>query len=146
MQDRVQEQAPLQMASHPQEGIKQEVADQKDLAALWAVGVLFSLLLALAGLSWNPARYEARNSSSVDPMEAQIENSQNRTVADAINEGKIEYHPSMEKLVQKRPFFQLVVTDMSHLLLYPTAPIVIIGLLIRKTVRQTRKRKSLQQK
>lgn len=146
MQDRVQEQASLQMASPTREEIKQEVADQKDLAALWAVGVLFSLLLALAGLSWNPARYEARKSSSVDPMEAQIENSQNRTVADAINDGKIEYHPTMGKLVRERPFLQLFVTDMAHLLLYPTAPIVIVSLLIRRTVRQARKRKSLQQK
>ena len=143
MQDRVQEQAPLQMASPTREEIKQDVADQKDLAALWAVGVLFSLLLALAGLSWSPARYEARKSSSVDPMEAQIENTQNRTVADAINDGRIEYHPAMEKLVRERPFFQLVTTDLVRLLLYPTAPIVIISLLIRKTVRQAKKRKSL---
>jgi hypothetical protein len=146
MQDRVQEQAPLQMASHTREEIKQEAADQKDLAALWAVGVLFSLLLALAGLSWSPARYEARTSSSVDPMEAQIENSQNRTVADAINEGKIEYHPAMEKLVRERPLVQLVVIDLIRLLLFPTAPIVIVSLLIRKTVRQAKKRKTIQQK
>ena len=76
-------------------------------------------------------------------MEAQIENGQNRTVADAINEGKIEFHPTMEKLVKKRPLYQLAFIDLAHLLLYPTGPILIIGLLIRKTVRQLKKPKPL---
>ena len=143
MQDRAQEQVSIQMSAHPQRDLNQPVADQKDLAALWAVGLLFSLLLSLVGFSWSPARYEARISNSVDPMEAQIENGQNRTVADAINEGKIEFHPTMEKLVKKRPLYQLAFIDLAHLLLYPTGPILIIGLLIRKTVRQLKKPKPL---
>ena len=143
MQERTQEQIPIQIASASKNvNLKEEVADQKDLAALWAVGVLFSLLISFAGLSWSPARYEARVSNSLDPMEAQIENSQNRTVAEAINDGKIEYHPTMEKLVKERPFYQLVFVDLIRLLLFPTAPIVIVCLLIRKTIREAKKPKS----
>jgi hypothetical protein len=143
MQDRTQEQAPIPIAAHPQREFSRPIADQKDLAALWAVGILFSLILSLVGFSWNPARYEAKVSNSVDPMEAQIENSQNRTVADAINEGKIEYHSAMEKLVKKRPLYELAFIDLAHLLVFPTGPILIISLLIRKTIRQIRKSKSL---
>ncbi len=143
MQERTQEQGAIQMASHPPAEPKREVADQKDLAALWAVGILFSLLLSFAGLSWSPARYEARVSNSIEPMEAQIENSQNRTVADAINDGRIEYHPTMEKLVKKQPFLQLVFIDLVRIFLFPTAPLLIISLLIRKTIRESKKTKSL---
>jgi hypothetical protein len=143
MQDRAEEQVPLQMAAHSDRELNRPVTDQKDLAALWAIGILFSLLLSLVGFSWSPARYEAKTSNSVDPMEAQIENSQNRTVAEAINEGKIEFHPTMEKLVRKRPLYELAFIDLAHLLLFPTGPILIVSFLIRKTVRQTKKPKSL---
>ena len=125
------------MSNHAQ-GVSQPVVDKKDLAALWAVGVLFALLLSLVGFIWEPAHYESIPSTSVDPMEAQIENSQNNTVADALNEGKIAYDPSMKKLVRLRPSYQIFFVDLVRLLLFPTAPIVIIGLLIRKTARQSK--------
>lgn len=140
MQDRAQKPVSIQMTSHSRGEVQVQVTDQKDLAALWAVGVLFSILLSLAGLSWSPARYEAKVSNSVDPMEAQIENGQNRTVADAINDGRIEYHPTMEKLVKERPFVQLVFIDLVRILLFPTAPLLIISLLIRKTIRESKKK------
>lgn len=143
MQDRAQEPVSIQMASDSRREVQEPINDQKDLAALWAVGVLFSILLSLAGISWSPARYEARISNSVDPTEAQIENSQNRTVAEAINDGRIEYHPTMEKLVKERPFFQRVFIDLIRVLLFPTAPLLIIGLLVRKTIRKAKTPKSL---
>lgn len=125
-----------------EESANQQVTDKKDLAALWAVGLLFSLLLILVGSSWNPSRYEAKLSKSVDPLEAQIENGQNRRVADAINAGKVEYHPTMEKLVQRRPLYEIALTNFLRLLISPTGPIVIVWMLIRKTVAHRKTPKS----
>ncbi|MFQ5580978.1 MAG: hypothetical protein ACE5FZ_10230, partial [Nitrospiria bacterium] len=114
----------------------------KDLAALWAIGILFSLILSLAGAYWNPAQYEARLSTSVDATEARVENSQNKLVTDALNDGKIEYDPTMDKLVKLRPAPIRFTTDLFRLLLFPTVPIIIIGLLVRKTVLFAKAKKS----
>lgn len=130
------------MQDHAHSQTQENIVDKKDLAALWAVGILVALLLALAGFAWTPAHYEAIPSKSVDPMEARIENSQNKMVSDALNEGKIEYHDSMQKLVKLRPFYQLFFVDLSKVLLFPTLPILIIGLLIRKTGRQSKEPRS----
>ena len=109
---------------------------KKDLTALWAVGLLLALLLSLIGSAWNPPRYNAVRSGAVDPAEAQIEEGQNKRVADALNEGTIQYHPSMEKLAPPRPVLQLFFIDLVKALLFPTAPVLILVSLIRKTIRQ----------
>ena len=120
---------------------REAVVDKKDLGALWAVGVVLSLILALAGYAWNPPRYEAIVSSSIDPTEAQVENSQNKIVTDALNEGRIEYHPSMAKLVRLRAGYEIFFIDLVRVLLFPAAPIIIIGSLTRKSIQQAKERK-----
>lgn len=117
---------------------REAVVEKKDLGALWAVGVVLSLILALGGYAWNPPQYEALISNSVDPTEAQVENSQNKIVADALNERRIEYHSSMAKLVRLRPSHEIFFIDLVRLLLFPTAPVVIIGTLIRKSIQQAK--------
>ncbi|MFQ5588887.1 MAG: hypothetical protein ACE5F7_08600 [Nitrospiria bacterium] len=126
-----------------QEEPPQEVIDQKDLAVLWAIGILVSLLLSFAGASWRPAQYEARQSTSVDATEARVENSQNQMVADALNDGTIEYDPTMDKLVTLKPVYVLIFFDVVRLSLFPTSALVIIGLLIRKSVRLYKPRKTV---
>ncbi len=123
------------------EDTQRQIVDQKDLAVLWAIGILVSLLLSFAGASWEPARYEARQSTSVDPTESRVENSQNQMVADALNDGTIEYDPSMDALVQSKPIYYTVFFDVIRLSLFPTGPLVIIGLLLRKSVQQYKARK-----
>jgi hypothetical protein len=127
------------MSDHVQSGASPgPIVDKKDLAAVWAVGVLFALLLSLVGFAWEPAFYEPLSSSSVDPMEARIENSQNKTVSDALNEKKIQYDPSMAKLVRLRPWYLLFLVDFARLILFPVSPILIIGFLLRKTAQQAK--------
>lgn len=123
------------------------VTDRKDLPALWAIGILVSLLLSFVGNIWNPPSYEARQSTSLDETEAMVENTQNQLVSDALNDGTIpEYDRTMEKLVKLRPWYIRTFNDIFRLILFPSAPIVIIGLLILKSlpkpkVRRKRKRK-----
>ncbi len=119
----------------PQESTESRIVDQKDLAALWAIGILVSLLISFAGASWNPTSYEARQSTSLDPTEARVENSQNQLVSDALNALEIEYDSTMEKLVKLQPLYLRVLKDITRLILFPSGPIVIIGLLMRKTYR-----------
>lgn len=119
---------------------REAVVEKKDLGALWAVGVVLSLILALAGYVWNPPRYEALVSNSVDPTEAQVENSQNKIVADALNEGRIEYHSNMAKLVRLRAAHEIFLIDLIRVLLFPTAPIVILGMLTRKSIQQAKEK------
>lgn len=130
----MQGQVNVYMEESPSEKTKTKITDEKDLAALWAIGILFSLILSLAGSFWNPPRYEARQSTSVDATEARVENSQNKLVTDALNEGKIEYDPSMDKLVKLRAVPIRFTLDLVRLLLFPTVPIIIIGLLIRRSI------------
>lgn len=132
MQDRVEQQ--IQVPT------REAIVEKKDLGALWAVGVVLSLILTLAGYAWNPPRYEAMVSNSVDPTEAQVENNQNRIVTDALNQGKIEYHPSMAKLVRLRAAQEIFFIDLIRVLLFPTAPIIIIGMLTRKSIQQAKER------
>lgn len=132
MQDRVEQQ--IQVPT------REAIVEKKDLGALWAVGVVLSLILTLAGYAWNPPRYEAAVSNSVDPTEAQVENNQNRIVTDALNQGKIEYHPSMAKLVRLRAAHEIFFIDLFRVLLFPTAPIIIIGMLTRKSIQQAKER------
>ncbi|TAJ98768.1 MAG: hypothetical protein EPO39_17420 [Candidatus Manganitrophaceae bacterium] len=129
MQDRVEQ---IQVPT------REAVVEKKDLGALWAVGVVLSLILTLAGYAWNPPRYEALVSNSVDPTEAQVENGQNKIVADALNQGKVQYDKNMVKLVRLRPAPEIFFIDLFKLLLFPTAPIVIVGMLIRKSIQQAR--------
>ena len=117
---------------------REAVVEKQDLGALWAVGVVLSLILTLAGYAWNPARYEAVVSNSVDPTEAQVENGQNKIVADALNQGKVQYDKNMAKLVRLRPAHEIFFIDIVKVLLFPTAPILIIGMLIRKSIQQSK--------
>lgn len=122
----------------PSEGI----IDQKDLAVLWAIGILVSLLISLVGTSWNPDRYDAIQSGAVDETEAMVENSQNHLVATALNNGEIDYHPSMDKLVQFKPAYVRAFVDFIRLVLYPCGPIVIIGLLIKKSFQHSKQNRA----
>lgn len=126
----------------PQTTSQQEIMDQRDLAVLWAIGILVSLLLSFAGVSWQPARHEARQSTSLDPTEARVENSQNQMVADALNDGSIEYDDTMDTLVTFKPLYVLLFLDIARLSLFPTVPLIIIGLLIRKSVRHYKTQRS----
>lgn len=130
MQERVEQQ--IQVPT------REAVVEKKDLGALWAVGIVLSLILTLASYAWNPPRYEALVSNSVDPTEAQVENGQNKIVADALNQGKIEYHPNMAKLVRLRASHEIFFIDLVKVLLFPTAPIVIVGMLTRKSIQQAK--------
>lgn len=133
------------MGEAPHREPSKEIIDQKDLAVLWAIGILVSLILSLAGTAWNPAQYDAIQSASLDATEARVENSQNQMVANALNEGQIEYDPSMDKLVKLKPAYVLFLVDLARLILFPCGPIVIIGLLIKKSVAHS-KQKTIQSK
>jgi hypothetical protein len=142
----MQEQVNVYMEQAPSEETRKKITDEKDLAALWAIGILFSLILSLAGSYWNPARYESRLSTSVDATEARVENSQNKLVTDALNDGKIEYDPSMDTLVKLRPAPIRFTFDLARLLLFPTVPIIIIGFLIRKSILFSKAKKTEKEK
>lgn len=120
-----------------------QIVDQRDLAVLWAIGILVSLLLSFAGANWQPARYEARQSESVDATEARVENSQNKMVTDALNHGDIEYNDSMDALVMLKPVYVIIFYDFARLSLFPTGPLLILGLLFRRSMLQMKARKSL---
>ncbi len=123
------------MEKMSQDTPSEEFIDRKDLAVLWAVGILVSLLLSLGAFVWQPDLYEALQSTSLDETEARVENSQNQLVVDALNKQQIEYHISMKTAVKLKPVYIRLPSDLLRLLLFPTAPIVIIGLLIRKSKR-----------
>lgn len=126
----------------PREETQAVIVDQRDLAVLWAIGILVSLLLSFAGASWEPAMYEARQSTSLDQTEARVENSQNQLVSDALNDHVIEYDDDMVKLVQLRPLYLRVFFDLARLALFPSGPLLIIGLLLLKSVRQYKAHRS----
>ena len=132
----------LEMKESAQESSSEEIIDHKDLAVLWAVGILVSLLLSLGAFVWQPSLYETLQSTSLDETEARVENSQNQLVADALNNGEIEYHISMKTAVKLKPVYIRLPADLLRLLLFPTAPIVIIGLLIRKSIRFSKQNNS----
>lgn len=139
MQEQIEiKMADLKVKKEPKENSERKVIDQKDLAALWAIGILVSLLLSLAGSFWNPPRYEARQSTSVDETEARVENSQNQLVANALNKGEIEYDYTMEKLVKPRPAYVDFFVTVARLILFPCGPIVIIGRLIFMSLQQSK--------
>ncbi len=133
MQDQVQ----IKMSETPQKESSQAIIDQKDLAVLWAIGILVSLIVSLVGTSWNPYQYDAIQSTSLDETEARVENSQNNLVANALNKGEIEYHFSMDKLVKLKPIYVLFFVDFVRLVLFPCGPIIIIFLLIKKSLRHS---------
>ncbi|MBN4050060.1 hypothetical protein JYT17_00400 [Nitrospira defluvii] len=118
------------------------IIDQRDLAVLWAIGILVSLLLSFAGASWEPAMYEARQSTSLDQTEARVENSQNQLVTDALNDHVIEYADDMAKLVQLKPFYVIAFFDLARLTLFPSGPMLIMGLLVLKSARQYKARRA----
>jgi len=118
------------------------IIDQRDLAVLWAIGILVSLLLSFAGASWEPAMYEARQSTSLDATEARVENSQNQLVTDALNDHVIEYTDDMVTLVQLKPFYVIAFFDLVRLTLFPSGPMLIIGLLVLKSTRQYKARRA----
>ncbi len=139
MQDQVQ--MDIEMKDSPQEAVQETYIDHKDLAVLWAVGVLVSLLISLAGTMWNPSSYDAIQSTAVDETEARVENSQNQLVANALNNGEIEYHFSMDKLVKLKPGYVRFSVDLVRLILFPCGPIVILGLLIRKSIQHSKQKR-----
>lgn len=137
----------MQESTENQEGSPREetqgaIVDQRDLAVLWAIGILVSLLLSFAGASWEPAMYEARQSTSLDKTEARVENSQNQLVSDALNDHVIEYDDDMIKLVQLKPLYLRVFFDLARLALFPSGPVLIMSLLLLKSVRQYKARRS----
>ncbi|HIL34864.1 MAG: hypothetical protein ABGX83_04920 [Nitrospira sp.] len=138
----MQGQVGIYMEQSPSEETGSKITDEKDLAALWAIGILISLILSLAGYFWNPPRYEARQSTSVDATEARVENSQNKLVTDALNSGQIEYDPSMDKLIKLRFAPIRHTLDLVKLLLFPTVPIIIIVLLVRRSISFAKAKKS----
>ncbi|GEM_PF-1795006 len=142
----MQEQAEIKSVNPPveapSESLQGGIVDQRDLAVLWAIGILVSLLLSFAGASWEPAIYKARQSTSLDQTEARVENSQNQMVADALNDGIIEHDPTMDKLVELKPLYLRIFFDLARLSLFPSGPMLIIGLLIRKSVRQYKARRA----
>jgi len=142
MQEKVEIESVNDSVEPPQENGQSAIVDQRDLAVLWAIGILVSLLLSFAGASWEPAIYEARQSTSLDQTEARVENSQNQLVADALNDGLIEYDATMDKLVVFKPVYLLIFYDLARLALFPSGPMLIIGLLILKSVRQYKARRT----
>lgn len=136
MQDRVQ----IEMGERPQKESPQDIIDHKDLAVLWAIGILVSLIISLVGTSWNPHQYDAIQSTSLDETEARVENSQNQLVANALNKREIEYHVSMEKLVKLKPIYVLLFVDLVRLILFPCGPIIIIGLIIKKSFQHSKQK------
>jgi hypothetical protein len=102
---------------------------------------VFTLSLAaasiLGGLVWQPDRYRALESPSLDPAEVRIENEQNRAVAQALNSGRVKYHPAMEKLAQPKSSGWLFGVDLIRTLMLSVIPIVAIGLLIRKRIKKS---------
>ncbi len=124
------------------EGAQTNIIDQRDLAVLWAIGILVSLLFSFAGASWEPAMYEARQSTSLDATEARVENSQNQLVSDALNDHVIEYADDMVTLVQLKPFYVIAFFDLARLTLFPSGPMLIIGLLVLKSIRQYKARRA----
>ncbi len=106
---------------------------RKDISGSRVIGTVLSVIFSLAGIFWQPDRYTAVPSNSVDPAEAAIENRENRLLETALNEGKVLYHERMGKIVRPRPALFLFFVDMIRLLLFPTLPIIIVGTLVRKT-------------
>jgi len=124
----------VEMKESVEKSSSETFIDRKDLAVLWAVGILVSLLLSLGAFVWQPGLYEALQSTSLDETEARVENSQNQMVVEALNTQQIEFHVSMKNAVKLKPIYIRLPTDLLRLLLFPTAPIAIIGLLIRKSI------------
>lgn len=142
MQEQLELKSAKRTSVSPQEEAQAGILDQRDLAVLWAIGILVSLLLSFAGASWEPAIYKALQSTSLDQTEARVENSQNQLVSDALNDGLIEYDETMDKLVEFKPVYLLVFFDLARLALFPSGPMLIIGFLILKSVRQYKARRS----
>jgi hypothetical protein len=106
------------------------------LVVRWVCPFVVAGVSLLCGLLWQPDRYRAVVSPSLEPAEARIENEQNKAVADALNSGRIAYHPAMEKLAQPKSFAWLFGIDLVRTLMLSVIPIVAIGLLIRKTIKK----------
>jgi uncharacterized protein (DUF2252 family) len=102
------------------------------------LGFVLAAVSILCGLVWQPDRYLAVVSPSLDPVEARIENEQNRAVAQALNSGRIQYHPAMEKLAQPKSDRWRFGVDLIRTLLLSVVPVVAIGLPIRKKLRDRR--------
>jgi hypothetical protein len=120
-----------------------EIIDRKDLAALWAIAVLFSLLCILVGLAWQPVHFEIIPSHDRDPEEAMSQNSQNQVLADTLNQERVTYDPeTMGKIIAPRPLSEVLFFDFLRILLVPTLPILAIGSLIRKTLLESKRRRA----
>ncbi len=107
------------------------------LVLRWVFTLLLAAVSILCGLLWQPDRYQAVESPSLDPTEARIENEQNKAVAQALNSGRTRYHPAMEKLVQPKSAGWLFGVDFIRTLMLSVVPIVAVGLLIRKMLEKS---------
>jgi hypothetical protein len=109
--------------------------DRKDLGALWAIVVLFSLLCTLVGLSWQPIHYDIIPSRERDPVEARAQDMQNQALVDALNQERLTYDPTtMGKIIAPRPLSEVFFLDLARILLFPTLPLLAIAAILRKTL------------
>lgn len=121
--------------------------DQKDLGALWAITILFSLLCTLVGLTWVPVHYDLIPSREADPLERRTQDLQNQLLIDALNQGKVTFDSrSMSKVAAPRPFYEVFLLDLTRILLFPTFPLLAIASMVRKTLREARGSLSLKRK
>jgi len=100
---------------------------------LWIFGLAGALASVGVGLLMSPTRYDAARSTRTDPVEAGIEETQNRILANALNRGRIPYHPSMAPLVRPRSAAWLFLVDLVRIFLASALPVILVGGLIRKT-------------
>jgi hypothetical protein len=115
------------------------IIDRKDLGALWAIVVLFSLLCTLIGLAWQPVHYEIIPSRERDPVEARAQDSQNQALVEALNQERVRYDPeTMKRIVAPRPLSEVFFLDLTRILLFPTFPLLAIAAMLRKTLRESK--------
>lgn len=118
-----------------QENLTHLSIDRKTLTGWWVIGVLVSMICLVIGFVWQPDRYITVPSNSLNPIEAQIENRENKLLEKALNSGRAQYTPNMARIVSPYPLYRQVFMEMVRILISPTLPVILIGLLIQKTRR-----------
>jgi len=122
--------------SAPNNSLPLNEGQRRDLIGQWVLGVLTSAILMIVGYLWQPARYQAIPSNSLNVMEAQIENRENKLLEQALNTGQISYNPGMARIIRPYPLYRQIFLDMIRILISPTLPMLILGLLIRRTIKK----------